>query len=90
MNPWVINAVGTVAALCSMASFVPQVAKIWREQDASAVSLRMYAVTVAGFCLWVAYGLMLKSWPLVASNGVCVGLSASILVMKLKFGGRES
>ena len=38
--------VGTVAALCSMSSFGPQIAKIWRERDASTVSLRMYLVTV--------------------------------------------
>jgi MtN3 and saliva related transmembrane protein len=45
----VINTVGVVAVLCSMASFLPQVAKIERERDASSVSLKMYVVTVSGF-----------------------------------------
>lgn len=77
--------VGTGAALCSMASFTPQIVKIVRERDASAVSLRMYAVTVTGFILWTAYGLMTGSWPVAASNIVCLGLSATILVLKWRF-----
>ncbi|WP_370689277.1 SemiSWEET family sugar transporter [Phenylobacterium sp.] len=57
--------VGTLAALCSMASFVPQIAEIWREKDAASVSLRMYVVTVTGFILWTAYGVLIESgrWP---------------------------
>jgi MtN3 and saliva related transmembrane protein len=77
--------VGVAAALCSMSSFVPQVLKIWRERDAEAVSLRMYAVTVTGFALWIGYGVLLKSWPLVASNAVCLALSGLILGLTLRF-----
>jgi MtN3 and saliva related transmembrane protein len=86
MTPLFINAVGVLAALCSMVSFVPQVTKIWRERDASSVSLRMYVVTVLGFSLWTAYGVLLKSWPLVGSNLISLVLSAAILVLKLRFG----
>ena len=81
--------VGTGAALCSMASFVPQIAKIHRERDASSVSLRMYAVTVTGFTLWTAYGLMIGSWPVAASNIVCLALSATILTLKWRFSRGE-
>ncbi|HTK35190.1 MAG TPA: SemiSWEET transporter [Caulobacteraceae bacterium] len=80
-----IDAVGVAAALCSMSSFTPQLVKIWRERDADSVSLRMYVVTVTGFGLWTAYGLLLGSWPLVGSNLVSLGLSAAILVLKLRF-----
>jgi len=80
--------VGTLAALCSMASFVPQIAKIWRERDAASVSLRMYVVTVTGFILWTAYGVLIESWPVVASNTVCLALSAAILTLKWRFSGK--
>ena len=86
MSTLLINAVGVAAAVCSMSSFVPQALKIWRERDASAVSLRMYAVTVAGFTLWTIYGVMLGSWPLIGSNLVSLALSAAVLIMKLRFG----
>lgn len=84
------NIVGTLAALCSMASFIPQILKIWRERDASAVSLRMYLVTVTGFILWSAYGAMTGSWPVMASNLVCLGLSATILLLKWRFRGQSA
>ena len=82
-----INAIGAGAALCSMTSFAPQIAKIWREKDASSVSLRMYLVTVTGFVLWTTYGVMLGSWPIAVSNIVCLAMSATVLALKWKFGG---
>ncbi len=89
VSPLVINAVGTGAALCSMISFTPQIFKMWKERDASAVSLRTYALTVTGFTLWLVYGVALKSWPIAVSNAVCLGLSGVILVMKWRFSVRE-
>ena len=80
-----VNAVGTAAALCSMTSFVPQIVKIWRERDASSVSLRMYAVTVTGFSLWITYGLLIHSWPVAGANAVCLVLSGAILALKWRF-----
>ncbi len=85
MNDAVINAVGTAAALCSMTSFTPQIIKIWREKDASSVSLRMFLLTVTGFVLWTTYGVLLGSWPVAVSNAVCLALSAVILALKWKF-----
>ena len=80
-----IDLVGTGAALCSMASFTPQLVKIWRERDASSVSLRMYALTVGAFSLWTIYGVMLGAWPLVAANSVSLALAATALVCKWRF-----
>jgi MtN3 and saliva related transmembrane protein len=81
----IADVVGTGAALCSMTSFVPQIIKLVRERDAESVSLRMYAVTVTGFSLWTAYGIMIGSWPIAASNIVCLALSATILALKWRF-----
>jgi MtN3 and saliva related transmembrane protein len=83
--PGLADLIGTGAALCSMTSFVPQIGKIWRERDAASVSLKMYAVTVTGFSLWIAYGVLIRSWPVVAANTVCLILSATILALKWRF-----
>jgi len=80
-----IDAIGVGAAACSMASFVAQLLKIWRDREASAVSFKMFALTVTGFCLWIAYGALHGGWPLVMSNTVCLALSAAILASKLYF-----
>jgi MtN3 and saliva related transmembrane protein len=82
-NALVINSIGVTAAVCSMASFIPQASKIIKERDASSVSLRMYVVTVVGFALWTAYGCLLVSWPLIVSNLISLALSAIVLVLKI-------
>ena len=91
MTSLLINAVGTAAALCSMASFTPQIIKIWRDRDADSVSLKTYGLTVAGFACWIAYGVMLRSWPIAVSNSVSLLLSASVLILKwrLSRGGTD-
>lgn len=81
----IANVIGTGAAVCSMTSFAPQIVKILRERDAQSVSLRMYAVTVTGFSLWTTYGLMIGSWPVAASNIICLGMSATVLGLKWRF-----
>ena len=82
---FLIDTVGVAAAACSMASFVPQVVKLVRERDASSVSGRMYIVTVIGFILWAAYGVLLRSWPLIGSNLINLALASAILVLKLRY-----
>ncbi|WP_135467161.1 SemiSWEET family sugar transporter [Crenalkalicoccus roseus] len=75
--------VGALATLASTTSFVPQAWKVIRTRDTAAISARMYTVTVIGFSLWLTYGLLLGQWPLIATNGICLALSAFILAMKL-------
>jgi len=75
--------IGALATLASTTSFAPQAWKIFKTRDASALSTRMYAITVTGFALWLAYGLLLGEWPLIVTNGTCLLLSAFILLMKL-------
>ncbi|PHY18973.1 SemiSWEET family sugar transporter [Caulobacter sp. BP25] len=77
--------VGTVAALLSITSFAPQILKIWKEKDASSVSLRTYVVTVIGFSCWIAYGVMIRAWPVIASNIACLLMSGAVLAMKWRF-----
>lgn len=84
----VAELVGTAAGLCSTGSFIPQVVKAWRRDDVAAISKRMYIITVSAFSLWTAYGLMIGSIPIVAFNIVSLLLSATILVLKIRGGGR--
>ena len=59
MSALLANVVGTAAALCSITSFAPQMIKIWREKDASSVSLKTYSLTVTCIVLWTTYGVMI-------------------------------
>ncbi|MBL8659196.1 MAG: SemiSWEET transporter [Rhodospirillales bacterium] len=76
--------VGFVAGVCSAGSFVPQVVKAWREGDTEAISKRMYIVTVSAFSLWIVYGVMIASWPIIVFNTISLVLSGAVLVLKVR------
>jgi MtN3 and saliva related transmembrane protein len=46
----------------------------------------MYCVTTTGFILWVIFGALQQSWPIIVSNGIMLILAATILVLKLRYG----
>lgn len=79
---WIAVA-GTLAALCSTISFVPQAWRIVRTRDTQAISPLTYSLTVTGFALWTVYGFGLGEWPLIVTNSICFVLSAFILIMTL-------
>ena len=85
MSDLVANIFGTAAALCSITSFAPQMIKIWKERDASSVSLKTYSLTVTCFVLWVAYGVLSGAWPIVAANACALVMAAGVLTMKWRF-----
>lgn len=89
MSDLIANGIGTAAALCSITSFAPQMIKIWKERDASAVSLKTYSLTVTCFVLWTVYGVMTKAWPVAAANACALVMAAGVLGMKWRFSGRS-
>ena len=85
MSDLVANAFGAAAALCSITSFAPQMFKIWKERDASSVSLKTYALTIACFALWIVYGVMTRAWPVILSNAAALLMAVGALAMKWRF-----
>jgi MtN3 and saliva related transmembrane protein len=90
MNSILAEAIGVGAGVCSTTSFAPQLVKIWREKASGQVSLWMYLLTVSAFALWIVYGSMLGSWPLVAANAVSLALASAILALQLRHRGRAA
>ena len=76
---------GYVAATLTTLAFVPQAWKTIRSKDTRSISLGMYVVFTIGIGFWLVYGIVLDSIPMILSNIVTFGLSATILVMKLKY-----
>ena len=78
--------VGYVAAALTTVAFVPQALKTLRTRDTSGISLGMYVVFTVGLCFWLAYGIVLGSWPMLLSNVVTLALALVILALKLRHG----
>jgi MtN3 and saliva related transmembrane protein len=83
-----VDWVGYLAAFLTTCSFVPQAWLTFRSRDVRGVSLGMYSVFAIGVALWLAYGLLLRAWPIVLANGITLALALSILAMKLRYDRR--
>ena len=81
-----VDAIGSAAAVLTTASFVPQAWHSFKTRDVSGISLGMYGVFTLGVALWLLYGVLLWSWPLMIANSITLLLAATILGMKLRFG----
>ena len=81
-----IDAIGSIAAILTTVSFLPQAWHSFKTRDVSGISLSMYSVFTAGVALWLLYGVLLQSWPLVIANSITLLLAIAILWMKLRFG----
>jgi MtN3 and saliva related transmembrane protein len=77
---------GTVAAILTTVSFVPQALRIVRTRDTHSLSLPMYLVFTAGVGFWLGYGLVLGSWPMIVANAITFVLAVTILALKLRYG----
>ena len=49
----------------------------------------MFLLFSTGVALWLLYGIRLRSWPIIASNGMTLVLSLSILYLKVKYNGND-
>lgn len=80
------DVVGYAAGALATAAFVPQVAKTFKARSARDISLGMYVLFCTGVALWLLYGLLIASWPVVVSNVVTLLLAGAVLILKLRHG----
>jgi MtN3 and saliva related transmembrane protein len=85
MNVSLPEWIGYGAATLTTMSFVPQAWLTFRTRDVRGISLGMYGAFTIGVGLWLAYGLLLGAWPIVAANAVTLALALAILLMKLRY-----
>jgi MtN3 and saliva related transmembrane protein len=78
------EAVGYAAAILTTLAFLPQAVHSWRTRDLAGVSLGMYGLFTLGVALWLAYGILLGAWPIIAANGVTLTLAGLVLYLKLR------
>jgi MtN3 and saliva related transmembrane protein len=80
---------GYAADSLTTGSFAFQAWHTFRTRDVSGISLGMYGAFVLGVALWLAYGLMLGSWPITLANAITLTLAMSILGMKIAIEARR-
>ncbi len=79
------EAIGTVAAICTTVSFVPQLVRVLRRKSADDISLGMFLFFSLGVFLWLIYGIRIHSLPVMEANAITLVLSVAILILKLHY-----
>ncbi|NDY82280.1 hypothetical protein G3I67_03445 [Orrella sp. NBD-18] len=79
-----VEVVGYVGATLTTVAFFPQTFKVIRTRDTQSISLAMYVLFTLGVCFWLAYGLLIRSFPVVIANVITVVLSGIIMLMKIR------
>jgi len=87
MSKLSIEIVGTVAVLLGLASLVPQLLKTWRTRSAGDLSTAWLALQLVAYGFGFAYVLMLDAWASIVGHIVGGGLTALLLVLKLRYEG---
>ena len=77
--------IGLVAAVLTTAAFLPQVYKTWKTKDVESLSLTMYLVFFIGILLWLIYGFLIKSLPVILGNAITAISGGFLIYFKLKY-----
>jgi MtN3 and saliva related transmembrane protein len=80
------EAIGYIAGVLATVAFLPQVAKTIRARSTKDISMGMYVLFCSGVSLWLLYGFLISSWPVMISNCVTLLLSGIILALKIRHG----
>ena len=81
-----VNELGYVAGMVTVASFLPQVVRAWRTRQTRDLSLASLALLITAGSMWILYGALSRDWPVVATNSGMVGLLVSLAAAKVKHG----
>jgi len=77
--------IGFLAGLLTTAANLPQVWKTYYNRSGEGLSFYMLLTLATGLALWVVYGVMSKSAPIIAANVAGFVLVAALIFMKLKY-----
>lgn len=82
--------IGLLAGVLTTIAFVPQLLKIHATKSGKDVSARMFVMFSAGVALWLTYGIMIRSLPVIIANAVTLALALAIMALKIHYGRREA
>ncbi|HWQ38936.1 MAG TPA: SemiSWEET transporter [Burkholderiales bacterium] len=85
MNPRYIEWIGLAAGILTTLAFVPQLLKIYATRSGRDVSLRTFLIFSTGVALWLVYGLLIGSLPIILANVVTLVLALTIIALKIRY-----
>ncbi|KGA92774.1 hypothetical protein LptCag_0509 [Leptospirillum ferriphilum] len=79
------NMIGFLAGALTTVSFLPQIVKVLKTRDTRSLSVSMYGLFTLGVFLWLVYGWIVHSPPVIFYNAMTFLLSAALLAAKIRW-----
>lgn len=80
-----IELLGMAAGTISSITFLPQVIKTWQTKSAKDISVWMFLLVTLSVIMWLAYGILVKSIPIIYTNSAVLLMSLIMLYFKWRF-----
>ena len=80
-----ISFLGYAAGVLTTAAFLPHVIQTWKTKSTKDISLGMFVSFCTGVFLWLIYGYMIESSPVIYTNLATLLLAMIILALKIKY-----
>jgi MtN3 and saliva related transmembrane protein len=77
---------GLVAGVFTTFGLLPQIIRIFKLRSAHEISLLWSFSFFVGVSCWLAYGIYLRSLPLIMWNTISVVFGLTLILAKLKYG----
>jgi MtN3 and saliva related transmembrane protein len=88
MSQGLVDGLGLAAGAFTTLAFVPQLLKIRATRSGRDVSMRTFLIFSTGVALWLVYGLLIGSFPIVLANTVTLLLALAIIALKIRYASR--
>jgi MtN3 and saliva related transmembrane protein len=80
-----IQYLGYFAGTLTVFSFLPQVVRTWQTRSTGDLHLGMFLLLVTASSLWIIYGAIIGSWPVILTNAGMVALNGALAVAKVRY-----
>lgn len=84
-----VELIGILAGVLTTAALVPQALKSWKTKHTRDISLGWIVTLNIGVFLWLVYGILILSIPLILANVFTLLLAMILLILKLKYDGKS-
>ena len=81
----IVEVIGYVAGLLTTGSLVPEIYRTWKKKEARDLSFYWLGALSAGVALWIVYGVMIASFPVIIANVASLILCAIQIGLAIRY-----
>ena len=85
MEKIIIEILGYISATLTTIAFLPQIIKTIQTKSAKDVSMGMFVLFTIGVFLWIIYGILTRTYPVLIANAVIFCLALTQIILKIKY-----